>query len=81
MLRLGARLEQLQVSRNARFRAESKKKKKTPGEETWRQTPKRWCTPGKSWRKLPRTADTGEKLSMAYAPRGGKRLKEECKIL
>ncbi len=33
MLRLGARLEQLQVSRNARFRAESKKKKKN----TWRR--------------------------------------------
>ncbi len=37
-------------------------KGKTPGEETWRQTLKRWGTPGKSWRKLPRTADTGEKL-------------------
>lgn len=32
---------------------------KTPGEENWRQTPKRWGTPGKSWRNCtgPRTLE------------------------
>jgi len=43
---------------------------KTPGEETWRQKPKGMGIPGK--RKLSRTTDAGEKLSMAYVSGGVK---------
>ena len=44
--------------------------KEHPGEETSRRMPSRPAAPGESWSKLPRTADAGGLLWMAYAPPG-----------
>jgi len=53
--------------------SQSKRKRgrpETPGDETWRQNPRKWDCHVDNWRNWPRTGTVGELLLMAYVPNG-----------